>query len=152
MEFRDLSYYEPTDWSWDFGDGSVGSSERHPTYVFDSAGVYQVCLTVSNANGSNTHCKTLYLGVTSTENPVLQRQIVVSPNPFSSRISIALSTNLRSPVFYLYNQLGNVLREENLAYGITEIETGTLPSGMYFWAVMSNGGLVKSGKIVKSGR
>ena len=152
VEFRDLSYYEPTDWSWDFGDGSLGSSERHPTYVFDSAGVYQVCLTVSNANGNNTHCKTLYLGVTSTENLVLQSQIVVSPNPFSSRIAIALSTNLRSPVFYLYNQLGNLLREESLAYGITEIETGALPPGMYFWVVMSNGGLVKSGKIVKSGR
>jgi hypothetical protein len=63
-----------------------------------------------------------------------------------------LSTNLRSPVFYLYNQLGNLLREERLAYGITELETGALPPGMYFWVVKTNGRLVKSGKIVKSGR
>lgn len=152
VEFRDLSYYEPTNWSWDFGDGSMGSSERHPKYVFDSAGIYQVCLTVSNANASNTHCKSLYLGVTSTENPVLQSQIVVSPNPFSNRLGIALSTKLRSPVFYLYNQMGNLLREVRLTFGVTEIETESLEPGMYFWEVMSNGGRVKAGKIVKAGQ
>jgi len=40
LAFQGLSYFEPTDWSWYFGDGSVGSLERHPQHTFDSAGVY----------------------------------------------------------------------------------------------------------------
>lgn len=152
VEFRDLSYHEPETWLWDFGDGSPGSTERHPMYNFDIAGVYQVCLTVSNVNSSNTHCKTLYLGVTATENPVLQSQIVVSPNPFQSHLSVALSTNLRGPVLRLFDQVGREALRQPLAFGITEVETGDLPPGMYFWAVVSNGGIVKTGKIVKTAR
>jgi hypothetical protein len=148
VEFRDLSYHEPDAWAWDFGDGDI-STERHPFHTFDSAGIYQVCLTVSNVNGSNTHCKTLYLGVSATDNPVLQNQIVVLPNPFSNRLSIALSTNLRNPIFRLYDQMGRLTSETCLAFGITELETAALPKGIYFWQVSAAGELVKSGKVVK---
>ncbi|MFN0035076.1 MAG: PKD domain-containing protein [Saprospiraceae bacterium] len=152
VEFRDLSYYEPKAWEWDFGDGSAISTERHPQHQFDSAGVYAVCLTVSNSTASNTHCKTLYLGVTATDNPVLQSQIVVSPNPFGDRLGVALSANLRSTVFHLYDQMGRLVRAERLAFGITEINTEDLPVGMYFWEVSAAGEIVKSGKLVKTER
>ena len=152
VAFHDLSYYEPETWSWDFGDGSAGSSERHPDHVFDSAGVYKVCLTVSNVNGSHTHCKTLYLGVSATQNPVLLDQVKLGPNPFTDRLSVALSVSLRSPVFRLYDQTGRFLREEVLTYGITEIATTSLPAGIYFWEVRSMGDLIKSGKCVKMQR
>lgn len=32
VAFTDLSYYKPATWTWDFGDGSAGSSERHPLH------------------------------------------------------------------------------------------------------------------------
>ena len=151
VSFYDLSYYEPTTWSWDFGDGSPGSSDQHAQHQFDSAGVYKVCLTVSNSNASNTHCKTLYLGVSATDNPVLQNQIIVSPNPFVHFISVALSTQLRGPVFRLYDSVGRCVRQMDLSFGITEIETGALPSGLYIWEVSASGALLKSGKLIKVG-
>jgi hypothetical protein len=151
VSFHDLSYYEPADWSWDFGDGSPGSSDQHPQHQFDSAGVYKVCLTVSNPNASNTHCKTLYLGVSATDNPVLQSQIIVSPNPFVHFISVALSTQLRGPVFRLFDPVGRCVRQIDLSFGITEIETGALPSGLYIWEVSASGALLKSGKLIKVG-
>ena len=148
IEFRDLSYYEPTYWHWDFGDGST-SSERHPVHIFGKEGVYQVCLIVGNANSADTLCRTLYLGVSAQENPVLQSQVQVTPNPFRDRLSVALSTNLRSPKFTLYDQAGRLVLTEQLAYGVTMLDTWSLPGGMYFWEVRSDGRTVKTGKLVK---
>jgi len=150
VTFHDLSYYEPTSWSWDFGDGSPGSSERHPQHQYDSVGVYQICLTVSNANATSVdHCKTLYLGVSSLENPGSQSRVAVSPNPFSDKISITLNQDIGSTVFRLYDQMGRLIQTVPLSFGITDLETGALPSGMYYWEVTSAGRRVKSGKAVK---
>ncbi len=156
VAFHDLSYYEPTDWYWDFGDPGSGASnfshQRHPQHQFDSAGVYQVCLTVSNVNSSNTHCKTLYLGVSATDDLVLQNLLEVSPNPFRNYLNISLNANLHNPVFRLYDQMGQLKCEEKLAFGIMEIDTEHLPRGMYFWEVQGNGLQLKTGKIIKTGR
>ena len=149
VAFHDLSYYEPTTWSWDFGDGSIGSIQRHPQHHYASAASYEVCLTVSNINGTNTHCKTLYLGVSAQENPALQSQIRISPNPFADRLLVTLSTNLRSPVCRLYNMTGRLMHEERIVLGMNEINTNSLGAGIYFWKVMSNNDLIKSGKIIK---
>ncbi|MBK6995635.1 MAG: PKD domain-containing protein [Lewinellaceae bacterium] len=146
--FYDLSHHEPATWFWNFGDGAT-SIEQSPLHQFDSAGIYQVCLTVSNQYGSDTHCRTLYLGVSATHNPIPKSQVVVSPNPFRNHLSVALSANFRSPVFNLYDQMGRLARTERLAFGITEIETGILPSGIYFWELRAQGERVKSGKCIK---
>jgi hypothetical protein len=50
--FFDESSDSPTAWSWDFGDGG-SSSDRHPTHVFSSDGVFAVSLTASNGSGSD---------------------------------------------------------------------------------------------------
>ncbi|MBL7797706.1 MAG: PKD domain-containing protein [Saprospiraceae bacterium] len=150
VEFRNLSYYEPATWSWDFGDGSPASSARHPQHQYAQPGAYQVCLTVSNPYGSDTHCKTLYLGVTAQDNPVLQAQVRVWPNPFRERFAVALSANLRSPALRLYDTAGRLVLEQRLVLGVNEIEAGALPAGLYFWEVVAGGERVKSGKLVKT--
>lgn len=65
------------------------------------------------------------------------------------RLSVSLSAVLRGPVFHLYDALGRLVREERLAFGITEVETGGLAAGMYFWEVLAGGERVKAGKCVK---
>lgn len=149
VEFRDLSYYEPATWSWNFGDGSPLYAGRHPWHTFPAPGVYEVCLTVSNVNSTDTHCKTLYLGVSAQDNPVLQSQITVSPNPFTDRLSVALNASVRSPVFRLFDATGRLVRTEPLALGIHELETNGLPAGMYFWCVESAGEVLYRGKCLK---
>ncbi|MBL7796458.1 MAG: PKD domain-containing protein [Saprospiraceae bacterium] len=149
VEFRDLSYYEPATWAWDFGDGSPASSTRHPQHQYAQPGAYQVCLTVSNQYGTDTHCKTLYLGVTAQDNPVLQAQVLVWHNPFRERFAVALSANLRSPALRLYDAAGRLVLEQRLVFGVNEIEAAGLPPGLYFWEVVAGGERVKSGKSVK---
>jgi len=147
--FYDLSHHEPAAWHWDFGDGYT-SSEQSPLHSFDSAGVYQVCLTVSNQYGSDTYCRTLYLGVSSTENPVQKSQIMVSPNPFSQWLVVSLGATLHNPVFLLYDIMGRLVHKERVAHEINEIQVKDLKGGMYFWEIVSNGERVKVGKVIKT--
>ncbi len=43
---------------WDFGDGN-SSTEVYPTHQYDGPGPYQLCLTISNGNCSDTFCDTV---------------------------------------------------------------------------------------------
>ena len=146
--FYDLSHHEPAAWLWNFGDGAT-SSEQSPLHQYDSAGIYQVCLTVSNQYGSNTYCRVLYLGVSKTESPEIKEDVAISPNPFQDYLSVGLSVNLRDPVFRLYDQMGRLVCQEALVFGNTEIITVDLPQGIYFWDVRAVGVLPKTGKFVK---
>ncbi|MEM2124411.1 MAG: PKD domain-containing protein, partial [Methanolinea sp.] len=53
VQFNDLSRGLPTDYSWDFGDGS-GSRAKNPVHTYTREGEYTVSLTVSNQFGSDT--------------------------------------------------------------------------------------------------
>jgi hypothetical protein len=153
VSFHDLSYYEPAEWYWDFGDPASGvwntSTDRHPEHPFSGPGAYEVCLRVVNANGEHTLCRTLQLGSTLAENPAVQERVLVAPNPFGNWLSVSLSTSLRSPVLILYDQLGRVVLREPLSFGVTEIGTGHLSSGIYFYIVEAKGERVKSGKLIR---
>lgn len=48
VQFTDESYHGVTGWSWDFGDGSAGSTEENPWHTFTQPGFYTIKLTASN--------------------------------------------------------------------------------------------------------
>ncbi|MFZ5940066.1 MAG: FISUMP domain-containing protein [Bacteroidota bacterium] len=54
VSFTDLSTFLPTQWSWDFGDGS-SSTEQNPEHSYENAGTYYVSLLVSNNYGTPTY-------------------------------------------------------------------------------------------------
>lgn len=54
--FQDESV-NATAWAWDFGDGGT-STEQYPTYEYAEAGIYTVCLTITNDAGcTDTNCQ-----------------------------------------------------------------------------------------------
>jgi PKD repeat protein len=53
VAFEDRSWWEPTSWLWDFGDGAT-STEQHPVHTYTEPGSYHIDLTVSNALGSDS--------------------------------------------------------------------------------------------------
>ena len=150
FKFRDLSYYEPAAWSWDFGDGT-GSTEQHPAHTYTTAGSYQVCLTVSNVNGADTHCRALQLTVPATEPGGILLPVKVGPSPFRERLLVSLSgASLGNPSFRLYDQTGRILVERLVSAAITVIETVSIHPGIYYWEVLEDGERVNSGKCVKT--
>ena len=65
VQFSDISVPGSsgiTSWLWDFGDGSW-SADQHPLHVYKASAIYDVYLTVTNANGFNSAVKLGYIDV-----------------------------------------------------------------------------------------
>jgi len=151
ISFVDLSGYEPVSWHWDFGDGS-SSTEINPFHLYDSIGVYNICLIVSNSNGSDTLCRVLHLGTSATNGVNNIEQVTVSPNPFLDNIIVDMNKNLHSPMFRLYDQIGCLVREYPLTFGTNDLDVNNVPSGIYFWEISGSQGRLKTGKVIKVAR
>jgi PKD repeat protein len=64
INFTDLSTNNPTSWSWTFEGGTPSSSTaENPSVTYNTAGTYDVSLTVTNSAGSDGETKTNYITV-----------------------------------------------------------------------------------------
>jgi PKD repeat protein len=64
VSFTDQSTNTPTSWSWSFEGGTPSTSTaQNPTITYNTAGTYNVSLTVSNAGGNDTETKIDYITV-----------------------------------------------------------------------------------------
>lgn len=69
VKFTDITTGNPSTFAWDFGDGNT-SAEQDPSNTYNSAGLFTVKLTTSNANGASTEVKTNLVNVSSAGGPV----------------------------------------------------------------------------------
>jgi len=71
VSFTDLSTNSPTSWAWTFPGGTPATSTaQNPSVVYSTAGTYNVQLIATNAGGSDTELKTLYITVTVPPPPL----------------------------------------------------------------------------------
>ncbi len=63
VTFTDLSANDPISWEWDFDDGTT-STEQNPVHTFALDGVYSVCLTATNTEGSDMACQDVVISNT----------------------------------------------------------------------------------------
>lgn len=70
IDFTDLSTGSPTEWAWTFEGGTPASSDvQNPQgIVYNTAGTYDVVLTITGDDDSNTETKTNYITVV---NPII---------------------------------------------------------------------------------
>lgn len=82
IDFTDLSTNVPTTWNWSLMGGTPYSSTvQNPQDIqYTVAGTYDVCLTATNAYGTNTLCKTGYITVVEPVNA----QIVITEIMYNS--------------------------------------------------------------------
>jgi parallel beta-helix repeat protein len=59
---RSSSFYDITDWHWDFGDGET-SAESNPTHTYTHSGYYSVTLEVISAGGTSETFRNNYIHV-----------------------------------------------------------------------------------------
>lgn len=117
-------------YSWTFGDGT-SSVEENPSHTYASAGVYEVCLTATNANGcSSTVCK--QVSVSTTLNDLLQASIEIYPNPAAEHFTISLAGPLSNASAVITNMTGAEIMTIQLSSEKTEIETSQFAAGMYY--------------------
>jgi PKD repeat protein len=78
IQFQDLSVGLPDTYEWEFEGGTpLSSGDQNPEVTYDTEGVFNVSLQVSNEFGNNVMEKTGYITVTATPSP----WIVVSATP-----------------------------------------------------------------------
>lgn len=67
INLHDLSSGNPTSWLWNFGDGTT-STLQNPLHVYNSNGVFPVCLTTTNSNNcTSTYCDSIYIFPSSNQ-------------------------------------------------------------------------------------
>ncbi|MDX1911073.1 MAG: PKD domain-containing protein [Saprospiraceae bacterium] len=138
--FWDISSYQPTQWHWDFGDGSAASQEISPTHQFPAPGLYTVCLTVSNAYGADSHCKVVEVKTVGAGEAITQPAgYQIYPNPTATSFTLRKTSGFftGSEPVVMYNSTGQVLATRQPARGETSLVFGveSYPPGVYWLRV-----------------
>ena len=132
--FTNTSSYEPTDFVWTFGDGN-GSTEKDPVHPYALPGYYEVCLTASNSNGSDTKCKLVRVSeFTSTTSvpETAEVPLIIYPNPTRGRsiVEWPAGQGQSVEVFNFYGR--SVLRRKpSVGAAGTQIDLSDFAAGTY---------------------
>ena len=108
VHFFDQSQGNPTEWEWNFGDGSI-DSVQNPTHSYTQIGVYSVSLVVKDATGMNSISFQNYITVLTTGIAEVDENfdVKVFPNPYSNKTNIAYALTKKSSVHIeIFNAVG----------------------------------------------
>ncbi len=115
-----------TGWNWDFGDEGT-STEKNPVHIFSAAGNYNVNLTASNENGTNSK-----LAIISVLQPV-----VVPVANFTSNV-----TEGYAPLTVAFTDLSENVTEWKWDFGDGDTSTDQEPVHIYSAAGSYNVSLI----------
>jgi hypothetical protein len=155
VRFTDLSYFRPEKWTWDFGDGSTFEGKKPYWHEFPKNGTYNVCLTVSNENSSNTTCRLVTIGTTGIDDIEAEgigRKEVVSifPNPTEGPLLVTLSEYIPEKAnFILYDMMGREVTKSRIYYGWNNYDLSNLSVGNYIYIVTDKDRKIGQGKVVR---
>jgi hypothetical protein len=111
-------------------------------------GTYVVCLTVSNANGSNTICDTLKIGTTAADGQV-EKEMQVYPNPAKNQVIFMMNDYYpQNGRLNIYDNLGRLQKSKKINQGWNDLEVHELARGLNYYEIIDNGRQVYSGKLV----
>lgn len=142
--FNESTGHSITSYLWYFGDGDT-STLQFPSHTYTQPGQYNVCLTVSGMNCSDTYCDSSFL-VFKTEGglmsqlqilsatgisliPNSQSEIRISPNPATNQITINYSTPIEQ--INIYNTTGALIHTAQPQAVNYKLETANYPNGVY---------------------
>lgn len=149
LTFFDLSYFEPVDYEWTFGDGD-SSTEQEPVHIYSQDGVYEVCLTVSNEYNTDQTCRTIMVGTTATEDGLLLPDITLFPNPTADYLTVSLHDYVGGGVqLVLYSVAGAEVYSESLSGRSHVVDLSSLPVGAYFYTLRDRDLVLKTGNLVR---
>ena len=116
VQFTDTSTGSPTTWNWTFGDGAT-STDQNPTHTYQTEGTYDVTLTVSNVEGTDSLTKTGYITVTPPSFLTFDIPLVPGWNLISIPVTNAELTipPQMGDIVYVYDSTGQTYVADNIA-------------------------------------
>lgn len=141
-QFTDLSVGNGVTWLWSFGDGNLSVSQN-PVHVYQTNGIFLVCLTVTDSCGTDSTCQTLSIFFDSAAEPAWG-SISLVPNPASTQVRMSAEQIPAGPVqVSLHNVLGQrLLRTTEFHAGGTfsvSLPVATLERGLYLVTLEQDG-------------
>jgi PKD repeat protein len=145
--FADTSSNNPTSWLWDFGDGS-SSADSNPVHLFPGNGLYEVCLSVSNAAGTDSVCKTIMIQTTGLVDFNDTDGLQLFPNPAREEVQVrwAGGSLSKADTWRAYNAAGVGIAQGDLEQG--QLSVRGWPVGFYVLEIWFSGGGMGMGKLV----
>lgn len=137
FEFIDMS--DPAvEWFWDFGDGNT-STAANPIHTFASAGSYEVCLTITSANGcETTTCR--QVSVATDLYSYEGGELNVYPNPASNWFVVETGVETESMI-RLVSLTGQVVANWQVTGNRNEIGLENIAAGQYILQVENASGV-----------
>ncbi|MBU0486603.1 MAG: PKD domain-containing protein [Bacteroidetes bacterium] len=143
VDFKGAAFGDPAVISWDFGDGSTDSSTLKPTHIYDSAGTYNVCFSISDpiTGASDSYCQDVEVNeiMSVFELPEFELMTMkIFPNPATTELSVQISLDQVSDVnIEVIDIAGRVLFATSTDFGgatdgVVRINIENLESGTYF--------------------
>jgi len=102
--------------------------------------------TATNAVAPNLPANCATVGIQSFDG--MNEFATLYPNPFSASISINNISQIDKAEVRIYNVLGAQVMGASITNQVTTIETSGLPSGIYFYKIISNNKVIQSGRLV----
>lgn len=149
--FRNLSYFEPEVFNWDFGNGDSSPLEDPAAITYLADGTYTICLTASNSYGSDEYCQTITVGDSVVQvDHIEDGAPTVYPNPFTCSLSVKSPEDSGQYFLTLLDLLGHEVGHFQLTQAVQEIPLPSLPSGLYMYTITNaEYQVVKTGRVVK---
>lgn len=151
VTFTDLSTGTITEWLWEFEGGDPANSilQNPDPIVYNTVGLYDVRLTVSNDYGSDVMLKEEYIDV----DPIgitefgMDEPVRIYPNPTTGMLNIE---NLSSQTIELsiYSLTGQKMLEDKISAGKKILDLSGLDSGIYFVRYITENQQLNTGKLI----
>lgn len=149
VQFTDLSTNNPTNWLWFFEGGTPETStEQNPLVEYNSLGVFDVSLTVSNEFGNEIKIVSEYITVNNVSNNeyIDDNQVNIFPNP--AQTSTIIQSDKLIQKVEIYSIIGQLLQEVEPNNSIFELSTNTFDNGIYLIQIYSNNQLFTKRLVV----
>jgi PKD repeat protein len=91
VRFLDQTVGSPTAWKWDFGDGTT-STEQNPTHIYNQTGAFNVVLTASNDEMSDTCTQYRCIIVNTVPTANFTANVTTGPMPLTVQFTDESST------------------------------------------------------------
>ncbi len=150
LNFNNLSYFNPHQYKWSFGNSKFSEEKSPDAVTYDSPGIYDVCLEVENEYGKDTFCRLVELTDSTTilNSVQLSSRAKIYPNPFSTYLRINMDFDIKCQLM-LYSAMGNLVYNNHIFKGENIITFSMLSAGDYFYVIRYEDGVVNTGKLIR---
>ncbi len=166
VTFRDTSLYNPTSWTWDFGN-TFTLNTTNPTAVHNylANGTYNVCLEARNIfneppfnKAVKKKCEDITLSTVGIDELALESFFSIFPNPTTGTVNIEInSTEIRNQVVVtIHDVVGKEVKAFNMD-GATSGSTKTVDlsehaAGVYLVRIQTDFGIVSKKVFLVKGQ